>query len=56
MSRPANAHGVEPIPPLPARTRLRLATASSIDGLGAWLCGHGCTTMAVWMWRACRMI
>lgn len=43
-------------PPLPYRTRLYLAAAGRIDRLGAWLCGHGCTSAAEWMWRACRMI
>ena len=43
-------------PALPARTRLRLAVTRRIDQTGAWLCGHRCSRLALWMWRACRMI
>jgi hypothetical protein len=41
---------------LPLATRIRLALARRIDRAGAWLCGHHCNRLAVWMWRACRML
>jgi hypothetical protein len=41
---------------LPAHTRIRLAVARRIDRAGAWLCDHRCSRLALWMWRACRMI
>lgn len=41
---------------LPLRTRARLRTEHHIDGLGAWLAGHGHSRAAEWLWRACRMI
>lgn len=56
VTRPANAHRVRPIPPLPARTRLRLAATRRIDHLGAWLCGHGHPGAALRIWRTCHMI
>ncbi|MGW4759559.1 hypothetical protein [Streptomyces chartreusis] len=40
--------------PLAARARLR--AQHHIDSLGAWLCGHGCTPLAGWLWRAFRML
>lgn len=43
-------------PARPTRIRLRLAVHRRIDRVGAWLCGHHCTRVALWMWRACRMI
>lgn len=43
-------------PPLPYRTRIRLAAARRIDRLGAWLCDHGHASTAERIWRACRMI
>lgn len=43
-------------PPLPYRTRLRLAAARRIDRAGAWLCGHHCVWLAEAMWRTCRMM
>lgn len=55
-ARPANAHRVTLLTPPPYRTRLRLAVHRRIDRAGAWLCGHRCSWMALWMWRVCRMI
>lgn len=57
-ARPANAHRVRLLTPLPARARarLRLAVHRRIDRVGAWLCGHRCSRLALWIWRACRMI
>lgn len=43
-------------PRLPYCTRLRLAAEHHIDAVGGWLCGHRCSWLAVWLWRACRMI
>jgi hypothetical protein len=54
--RPANAHRVTLLTPLPARIRLRLAVHRRIDRAGAWLCDHRCPRVAEWMWRACRML
>lgn len=33
----------------------RLRAQYRIDTIGAWLCGHHCTPIAVWLWKACRM-
>ena len=55
MTRPTNARRVTLLTPLPARIRLRLAVHRRIDQAGAWLCGHHCTRLAEWMWRACGM-
>lgn len=54
-ARPANAHRVRLLTPLPPRTRLRLAVVRRIDRAGAWLCGHRCTRLALWIWRASGM-
>lgn len=53
--RPANAHQVRLLTPLPARIRLRLAVHRRIDGVCAWLCGHRCVRLAGWIWRASGM-
>jgi len=45
-TRPANAHQVTLLTPLPARTRLRLAVHGRIDRVGAWLCGRHCNRLA----------
>lgn len=42
-------------PTRPARTRMRLAVHGRIDQVGAWLCGHRCSWLALWIWRASRM-
>ena len=41
---------------LPPATRIRLRVARLIDRAGAWLCDHGYNRVALWMWRASRMI
>lgn len=56
MSRPANAHRVVLLTPLPLRIRLRLAAARRIDLIGAWLCDHGHQQAAGRMWRVFRMM
>lgn len=43
-------------PRLPLTTRARLHAERRIDAVGAWLCGHRCTRLAEWLWRACRML
>ena len=53
--RPANAHRVRLLTPLPYRTRLRLAVHGRIDRVGAWLCGNRCVRLARWIWRASGM-
>lgn len=55
-TRPASTHRVRLLTPLPARTRLRLAVHGRLDRVGAWLCGHRCSRLALWMWRVCRMV
>lgn len=55
-ARPANAHRVRLLTPLPARTRLRLGVHRRIDRVGAWLCGHRLGRLAVWIWRASGMV
>lgn len=54
-SRPANAHRVVPLMPLPARVRLRLAAHRRIDRAAIRLVDHGHYRAAGWLWRACRM-
>ncbi|MBX9392246.1 hypothetical protein K4749_01195 [Streptomyces sp. TRM72054] len=53
--RPANAHRVVLLTPLPLRTRIRAAARRRIDHTGAWLAGHGHFRAAELLWRACRM-
>lgn len=55
-TRPANAHRVRLLTPLPARIRLRLTVHRRIDRVGAWLCGHRCSWLALWIWRASGMV
>jgi hypothetical protein len=54
-ARPANAHRVVLLPPLPARIRLRLAVHHQVDRAGCWLAGRGNCRAAELLWRACRM-
>lgn len=42
-------------PPLPLKTRARMQARRRIDGIAAWLCGHRLESVAVGLWRACRM-
>lgn len=37
--------------PLPRRTRLRLAVAHVIDGIGIWLVNREHAAAAGWLWR-----
>ncbi|HEY5985758.1 MAG TPA: hypothetical protein VIV12_05140 [Streptosporangiaceae bacterium] len=39
-----------------AAAKIRALAKAIIDRAGAWLCGHRCSWLALWMWRACRMI
>jgi hypothetical protein len=52
-TRPANAHRVTLLHPLP--TRIRLAIHHQVDRAGYWLAGRGHGRAAEWLWRACRM-
>jgi hypothetical protein len=53
--RPANAHHVVPLAPLPARIRLRLMGHRRIDRIGCHLVNRDHPRAAEWLWRACRM-
>jgi hypothetical protein len=41
--------------PLPFKTRLRLRATRRVDVTAAWLINHGLETIAVGLWRACRL-
>jgi hypothetical protein len=41
--------------PLPLKTRLRLRATRRVDITAAWLIEHGLETVAVGLWRACRL-
>jgi hypothetical protein len=51
-----NAHRVQPILPLPARTRARLAIHHRVNAAGIWLVERGRYRAATVLWRVCRRL